>query len=56
MQPSEELQIRKAIESGSLSPRMELQARKSIESNSEDVSELIANISGGNIPSYRRKT
>tara|TARA_R110002020_G_C16308493_1_gene773632 strand:+ start:1590 stop:4553 length:2964 start_codon:yes stop_codon:yes gene_type:complete len=54
MQPSEELQIRKAIESGSLSPSMELQARKAIDLNAEDVSELITNISGGSIPSYRR--
>ena len=56
MQPSEELQIRKAIESGDLSPSMELQARRAIDSNAEDVSELITNISGGGIPSYRRSS
>lgn len=56
MQPSDELKIRKAIESGNLSPKMELQARKAIDSNTEDVSELITNISGGNIPDYRRNS
>ena len=56
MQSSDELKIRKAIESGNLSPKMELQARKAIDSNTEDVSELITNISGGNIPDYRRNS
>ena len=38
MQDFEELQIRKALDSGNLDPRTELVARKSLDSNPDDVS------------------
>ena len=44
MQDFEELQIRKALDSGNLDPRTELVARKSLDSNPDDVSSVLASL------------
>ena len=45
MQDFEELQIRKALESGNLDARTELAARKALDSNPDDVSSVLAALS-----------
>ena len=45
MQDFEELQIRKALDSGNLDERIEFQARKALDSNPDDVSSVLAALS-----------
>ena len=45
MSAREELTIRRAIKSGSLSPKQELSARRAIKNNPDDVSDIISQFS-----------